>query len=944
MPLFRTLVLLMCWWCASSTFAQSIEPAKDWQSADSEHFRVNYRSAWRAQAERVAQAAERAYPKVTQALGWVPRGRTEILLIDQYDLANGYSTPLPYNIIGVFLAPPDEGELLDNSDWLDLLLTHEFTHTVHLDKVRGTPGVLQSIFGRQPLFFPNIFEPGWAIEGLAVYVESDPGTGRGRLQGPVFEAWLRAESKRGFLSLREINSGGRALPPSKAYLYGAYFYEFLARRYGPDAIYKGVEHYSGNPPFWPRLHTNPYNATGKTMDVLWDEFLADLQQQLQARSQTLTSVPESVGERLAGPLFGVGAVASLPDGSTLAVLDDGLNHAKLVKFAADGQQTTLGDINRAAELSVAADGQVLVAQPDICNWRYLAYDVYRLQADGSLQQLTHCARLRQAVPAGDGIVGLQQGQGQTRLVVFDASGQQQRVLWEPPVEVSLIDLSVSHDGKQATVVSKRAGDWRVDAFDLTQATPTPRLLFTHDAPVHGLAHGPAGLEFIAVRDGVFNVWRLDGAEWVKLTHTHTRVVSHGGSQPDGSLTMGVVAPGGYELRRMAATPALQRAPVVAAAASSASAPVPAATPAVAPVAGLSEPQPYASWRSMYPRSWLPMLTGETGLLAVGASTFGSDALGWHKYAASLQYETTQSELLGSLQYLFQDQHLITLQRELTPRAWEDGNDKKDVTAYDRETRAQWLSVLPWLRLDRRIALGVGAALDHVERVHPERQSGGIPRTERLLAALLSYDTTGGNWWSEGSNRGQHATLLYETYRPFARDGRDDYDGNVLRFDWRGFVPVGRSVLALRHTEAHARGFTERYQLGGAIDPQLQLGMALNDRDITLRGYSRSNVPGLRGANARVSTVEWRAPIADVDQHFMTPAVGLNRVSAAAFFDIGGAWDEGHRPLRYQRGVGVELLSEIKLLYALGLQLRLGVARGLDEPKGTRGYLAFGRGF
>ncbi|MBC7957230.1 MAG: hypothetical protein H7Y33_15320 [Cytophagales bacterium] len=939
MPLTRILAIFSCCLFTSFASAQSIEPAKDWQTADSAHFRVNYRSAWRAQAERVVQAAERAYPKVTKALAWEPRGRTEILLIDQYDLANGFSTPLPYNIIGVFLAPPDKGELLDNSEWLDLLLTHEFTHTVHLDKVRGVPGVLQTIFGRQPIFFPNMFEPGWAIEGLAVYNESEVGTGRGRLLGPVFEAWLRAEAKSGFLSLREINAGGRALPVSKSYLYGAYFYEFLARKYGPDAIYKGVDHYSGNPPMWPRLHTNPVNATGKTMDVLWDEFLVDLKQQVQERAQAVTRVPEAVGERLAGPLFGVGAVAALPGGATLAVLDDGVNHTQLVKVSADGKQTVLADVNRTAELNVAPDGRVLVAQPDICNWRYLAFDLYRLQDDGELKQLTHCARLRHAVQAGDVIVGLQQGQGRTRMVVFDAAGQQQRVLWEPPAEVTLIDLAASPDGKQVSVVSKREGDWRVESFDLTQPGAAPRLLFTHNAPVHALTHGPLGLEFIAVRDGVFNVWRLEGDAWVRLSHSHTRVVSHGGTQADGSLALTVVAPGGYELRRMAATAPLQRVPTVA----TATAPGAASAPVPASVAALGEPQPYQSWRSMYPRTWFPVITGDRGLVAVGASTFGSDALGWHQYAVSLQYEARQNELLGSLQYLFQDQHLLTLQRDLSARAWKSGSDQDDVTSYDRNTRAQWLSVLPWLRLDRRIAFGVGAALDHVERVHPEAAPGGLPRTERLLAALFSYDTSGDNWWSEGANRGQHATLLYESYRPFARDGRNDYDGSVLRFDWRGFVPVGRSVLALRHTEAYARGFTERFQLGGAIDPQLQLGMALNNRDITLRGY-RGDESRLRGANARVTSIEWRMPVADVDRHFMVPAVGLNRVSATAFFDIGGAWDAGHRPDAYQRGVGLELLSEVKLLYALGLQLRMGVARGLDEPKGTRGYLAVGRAF
>ncbi|MEO8151493.1 MAG: hypothetical protein ABI605_00375 [Rhizobacter sp.] len=936
MPLIRTFALVMCCWFAGSAFSQSIEPARDWQSADSAHFRVNYRSAWRAQAERVAQAAERAYPKVTKALGWEPRGRTEILLIDQYDLPNGFSTPLPYSIIGVFMAPPDEGELLDNSDWLDLLLTHEFTHTVQLDKVRGVPGVLQTIFGRQPLFFPNLFQPTWAIEGLAVYNESDFATGRGRLRGPVFEAWLRAEAKSGFLSLREINSDGRALPTSKSYLYGAYFYEYLARQYGPEAIYKDVDHYSGNPPLWPRLHTNPRDATGKTMDVLWDEFLADLQLQVQQRAQTLNSTPEVTGERLAGPLFGVGAVAGLPGGATLAVIDNGLNHAKLVKFFADGTQTTLTDIHASAGLDVSPSGQVLVAQPDVCNWRYLAFDIYRLQ-DGSLQQLTHCARLRHAVQAGDSIVGLQQGAGLTRLVLFDAQGQQQRVLWEPSADITLIDLAASPDGKQVSVVSKQRGDWRVQAFDLSQPGAAPRLLFTHNAPIHGLTHGPAGLEFIAVRDGVFNVWRLEGDAWVKLSHSHTRVVSQTGTQSDGSLAMAVVVPGGYELRRMASTSPIQRVPLIAATPASGNAPEAVVT------APLGEAQPYQSLRSMYPRTWWPVVTGEHGMVAVGASTFGSDALGWNQYAASLQYETSQHEALGSLQYLFESQHLLTLQRDITVRAWKGGANDEEVTSYDRNTRAQWLSMLPWLRLDRRVTFGLGVAIDHVERVHPEFTATPPRKDERLLAALLSYDTSGGNWWSEGANRGQHATLLYESYKPFAREGRNDYDGNVLRLDWRGFVPLGRSVLALRHTEAYARGITERFQLGGAFDSQLQLGPTLNDRDISLRGY-RGDEPDLVGARARVSSIEWRMPIADVDQHFMTPAVGVNRVSTAVFFDVGGAWDLGNGPVRYHRGVGVEFLAEVKLLYALGMQLRLGVAHGLDEPKESRAYLAVGHAF
>lgn len=937
MPLIRTLAILMLCWLSAAAQAQSIEPAPDWKTADSAHFRVNYREPWRAQAERVAQVAERVYPRITQSMGWEPRGRTEIVLIDQFDLANGYSTPVPFNAIGVFLAPPDEGELLDNSDWLELLLAHEFVHTVQLDKVRGVPGVLQSIFGRQPLFFPNIFQPSWAIEGLATLTEGDAASGRGRLHGPVFEAWLRAEAERGFLTLREINADGRALPMSKSYLYGAYFFEFLARRYGMDAVYKGVDHYSGNPPFWPRLHTNPQGATGKTMDVLWDEFLADLKQQVAQRAQPLTRVPEAVGERLGETLFGVGGVAALADGAVLAVLDDGLHHAKLVKVMPNGERTELANVNRAARLDVSPEGKVLVTQPDICNWRYLAYDLYRLDDNGRLRQLTHCARVRQAVQAGNRIVGLQQSQGNTRLVVADAEGQNLSVLWAPGPEVNLIDLAATRDGRQVAVASKQRGHWRVELFDLDTAQPAPKLLFTHDAPVHGLVYGAQGLEFIAVRNGVYNVWRLDGSEWVKLTHTHTRVTAHGGTQADGSLALAVVAPGGYQLRRMAASGPLVRL-------ASSAQDKPAAPAAAADAAGtLGAPSSYQAWRSMYPRAWLPAISSDRGLAAFGASTFGADALGWHQYAASLQVEATQGDWMGTLQYMYRDQHIITFQRQLTPRAWENGDEEEDVTAYDRETSAQWLSLVPWQRLDRSIIFGVGAATEHTQRVNAERVASGLPRRERMLAALFEYDSTTSNWWSEGRNRGQHATVLYESYRPFAREGRNDFDGGVTRLDWRGFVPVGRSVLALRHTEARAHGRTERFQLGGAVDAQLQYGYALNNRDITLRGY-RGDERSLVGANARVTSIEWRTPIADIDRHFMVPAVGVNRLSAAAFFDIGGAWDDGNRPLRYRRGVGVEMLAELKALYAMSLQLRLGLAHGLDEPSGTRGYLAIGRGF
>ncbi|MFM2069168.1 MAG: hypothetical protein RLZZ584_4077 [Pseudomonadota bacterium] len=982
-PLLRAAALAAACLCALplAAQAQSHDPFAAWQTAETANFRIHYRAEHRAQAEQVARIAERVYPRITQALQWQPRGGTDVVISNEFDLSNGHSTPLPFNAMTLYLAPPDSGELLDNSRWLELLVTHELVHVVHLDKVRSVPRVLQSIFGRVPWFFPNLYQPLWVMEGLAVQFEGDASQGRGRLHGPLFDAWLRTERERGFIQLNELASDGRALPLSKNYLYGAYFFEWLARTYGASAPQQFVERYSGN--IVPRFHTNPYELTGKTMDELWLAFLDDLTRQVDARNAQLRQQPETVGAPVPlpgerrGALFDITSLASLPGGASLAVVDDGLGAAQLLRIERDGSQRRLSTLATSfARVDAAADGRVLVAQPDLCNTYDLAYDIYRLLPDGSLRQLTHCQRLRRAVHAGPGqIAAIRQDAGRTSLLLLDAEGRQQRVLHPGAADLDLIDLAASPDGSQLSLIARVGGDWRLLALDPARPDAAPRLLARLDAPVHSLRHSAAGLEFIAVRDGVPNVWRLAGAgsgtgtgtgQLQRLTHSHSAVTAQGGTAADGSLLVAVLAPGGQALRRLPATTTLQTVAALPAGAgrsgaNTATSPWPdtaasAGTGATSPAGtsatgepGLGAGRGYSALRSIAPRYWLPTLVlNNRGMNQLGASTAGADALGTHQYAASLAWETSQGEAVGAVEYMWNNSQLFALTRDLTPRAWSGEQGKETTTVYDRRTQAQWLGLLPWHRIERRISLGLGAAIDRVEQVRlapPAATRSSIrQRDEKLAAALVDFDTRGANWWSEGANRGQRTTLLYETYKPFARSGSGDLDGSVLRLDARGYLGIGSGVLAVRHTEVRAHGRTERYQLGGAADPQLQLGIALNQRDLALRGYA-GDEPALQGASARVSSIEWRMPLADIDRHTMVPPIGINRLSLNLVADIGGAWDAGQsKPASYYKGVGAELLGEVKLLYTLGVQLRLGVARGLDEPKATQGYLTVGRAF
>lgn len=951
LPRWTRACLLLLGWLLGAITATAVQaqpladPRVDWHSADSAHFRVHYRSTQRAQALAVARAAEQIYPRVTQLLEWEPRTRTEIVLYSEFDRANGFSTPLPYNFMGIFLAPPDEGELLNNTAWIDLLLVHEFTHAVHLDKVRGVPGVLQRVFGNVPWFIPNLFQPGWMVEGLATWAESDPALGRGRLKSPAFEAWLRTERGSGFLSLAEINADGRALPLNKQYLYGAYFMDFMARRYGADKITAFVHQYSGN--IVPRLHSGPYGATGKMMDGLWAEFLADLAQQVDERAAALRAQPEAVGTALGGPWFDVASVTALPasaGGGWLAVVEDGEDGAQLMRWSADGSRQRLMRVNRGARVEAAADGSVLLTQPDICDTLNLAYDLYRLR-DDRLQQLTSCARLRRAVMAGPVVLALQVDAGRTQLVQLDAEGRNPRVLLAAVPGTDLTELAPAPDGRRVNLISHRGGDWQLLEIDLAQQQAAPRLLLRRGSPLSGLRHGSAGIEFISAEDGVANVWRLAGGTMQRLTHSHTSVVAHAGTASDGSLLSVVIAPKGYALHRLAQPVVVQTLAVESAGA----APVALATPDAASDAAavLGEGSRYSALRALRPRAWLPAVVADHGLTSYGASTSGGDALGWHRYAALAMWETSQKELVGALEYQFVRSHGLAIQRELSAQTWSTSGDKDSVVSYDRSTKLQWLSLFPFSRLERRVHLGVGAAGEWTDRVDLGARSTTRRRDERLVAALLDVDFSNGDWFSEGANRGAQGSLLVEGYKPLAGGDARRYDGTVVRADLRGYLGTGllvrRSVLALRFTEARARGRTEPFQLGGATDEVLQLGPVLNERRLSLRGY-RGDEPGLRGANARVASVEWRLPLADIDRHAMVPAVGINRLSAAVFADVGGAWSSGSGPAGWHRSIGVELLGEVKLLYALGLQLRLGVARALDGARDTRGYLTAGRAF
>lgn len=224
---------------AAPAAAQSrFKPSLRFEVIHTPNFSIYFHQGEDEIARRLAVLAEQVHGRLTSKLETAPRGRTHVVLVDQNDEVNAWATTLPFNAIEIDVGWPAADDLLGNTDdWLRLVFTHEYTHVVHIDMSSGFPGVMRRVFGRSPLAFPNMYLPGWLVEGVATYEESAL-TGRGRLLSGSFQALVDEPLRRG--QRLPIDRADRALldwPAGTApYAWGGFFVDYLAGRFGEEKV------------------------------------------------------------------------------------------------------------------------------------------------------------------------------------------------------------------------------------------------------------------------------------------------------------------------------------------------------------------------------------------------------------------------------------------------------------------------------------------------------------------------------------------------------------------------------------------------------------------------------------------------------------------------------------------------------------------------------------
>ncbi|MEO8522122.1 MAG: hypothetical protein ABI603_12210 [Acidobacteriota bacterium] len=903
------------------------DPRLRFRTISTARFDIHFHQGEERLAARLAGIVEEVAGEVDRHLG-APRGRVQVVLVDQSDQSNGWATVFPYNLIELAAVPPASRSTIGNtSDWLRLVFIHEYTHIVHLEKSRGWLGGLTHVFGRVPLLYPNLFLPGWQVEGIATFEESRV-TGEGRVPAGDFRMVLEeAAAARRLLPLDRAGGGLVDWPSGNApYVYGAYFHDYLARRYGEASLSRLAEETAGSLPY---LGARAFRQVfGRPLGALWNDF--------ESEHRLAASTAERLeATRLTTHGFAVAAPAFAKDGRLFYSVANPHGFPALMELAPGRTAPRrLGSRYHGERIAIAG-GEIVFDQLEVVHEVGLQSDLYAMpMVGGAARRLTREARAAEPDVAPDGrtMVCTVQEPGRRILATLQMPERGRTAVPVPLVAEASTEFSsprFSADGRTIAAERRRLGG-PSEIVVVDASTGTVRTLVgggrDRKAGPVWLPDGSSIL-FASDRDGPFGIYQVE----VATGATRRLLGAARGAQspalsPDGRLVFVGYTADGYDLFALPLAAARWSAPA-ASDPDSAPAPLPDRVEALPGRA-------YRPWSTLPPRYWVPVIETRQGQVLAGAATGGGDALGRHAYAASGSWITPRHRPDWRLDYAYA-RWWPTLfgSASGTTEDWRDG-----------DVRSRELSGGVLLPVRRVRWSSVALAGIHTERDHfacsacaPALDAIGTRRDLRLGWLASNAHAFG---YSISAEEGGTVGVTSEITRGRAGTGRRAGAGTVdARHYWRVFPR--HAVVAARVAAAATwgdRDLARVFEASGA-GPQ-SAGFDFGSGSIALlRGFRAADV---FGRHAAVVNLEYRFPIAWPQRGAGTLPLMLRSLHGALFVDAGHAWDTAFRSGAIRRSFGAELSAATVLGYSLPLTMTAGAA-WRDDPSGRRrGWAAFGR--
>jgi Tol biopolymer transport system component len=960
----------------ASGAAQPYDPAYRWRTLDTPHFRVHFHQGEEALAQRVARAAERAHTALTPLLGYAPR-RTEVVLSDDADDANGSATPLPYNTLRLYAVPPSSfSELNDYRDWLDGLVFHEYVHILHLDRIGGFPALFNGVFGK--LLVPNGLVPPWMVEGLAVLHESngDPETGRNASALHAMYARSLALEPPGFPPLDDASNPLLEWPVGTApYLLGGRFMAYLQARHGDGAIAAYVGRQGAQ--IWPYAPSwvGARFFGGRTFAELWAEYADAERRRAEEMVAAVRERPVTAARRLTTRGGRAENPRWSPDGTFVAYWRRPLDgRPALYRVSPDGRDlgpVTTVDANgtltlRSRDEAIAAIGEV--------HREYRVYDdLHRVYLrSGRRTRLTRGERATDPdLATGGAFVAYVQRTGPGALALVrrpvDGSGRlgAREVLFSRR-GAEVYQPRVSPDGRRIAFELQEEGRRDVALWEDGRVTR-----ITDDAALDtSPAWTPDGRHvlFASDRGGLYNLYAWEAASGgvAQVTNVETGALQPDVS-PDGrTIAFLLYSRAGYDVATIPFEPESWLEPLPTSTSSStptstsiststpSSTPTPSSTSTSTSTASLSPAptdapadlpsRPYRALDTLRPTYWLPFLAADAAGTVFGATTGGADVLRRHAWTAQAFWSTQTQEPGYAVAY--QGGWSWPLLDLSSSRLVGDSPDPGD-RLLSVWTLADAGATFTFTRLSRALALRVGwsgTRYDTLEGEPGADLSLPNPFEDGFLSdvsLLLSYSDARRFVRSISPEEGRSAALVLSYAGPGTGS---DYDLGRVRGSVGQYLRVpglGRTVLALRASGGLARGTlggSAPYELGGVPQPNL-LSVALGSGmpPDALRGYAEGT---FEGTGFVLANAELRFPLGAPALGRTTWPLFLRRLHGAVFADLGETFDRPGEPIlagnqldadALRLGLGAELRLELVLGYYIRTDLRLGLARAMGAP-------------